>query len=236
MVSRNYCHPGYISKRAIPPSTVQPQLIRDASTSSRMKKEQQQRATRAVRQHNKAFDGPGVAGCIVGYGITETAPRMCLELTTMLPCGHGSIRKEIISCGNGSASGGGKRRSSGNRKESSTSVSTGIERSGSSARASKSKSSPSSKNTSCPGLRQETIQADPAVSPRCPLPDCAYEEKRRCWECCSCGKGWNMTGRCIAVHIWESDPVPCEHVCCEGCKESRHHDPLESWEQGGYLL
>ncbi|KAK3326213.1 hypothetical protein B0H66DRAFT_530227 [Apodospora peruviana] len=57
------------------------------------------------------------------------------------------------------------------------------------------------------------------LSPRCPLRDeCPFEQKQRCWNCCWCGKGWNMTGRCGCVMLIEGNQVRCEHICCEQCE------------------
>jgi hypothetical protein len=78
------------------------------------------------------------------------------------------------------------------------------------------------------------------LSPRCPLGDCPFEAKNRCWECCWCGKGWNETARCGCVMIVDGSRVTCEHLCCSGCRPAATTTPggggaAPAWEGGGYV-
>ena len=69
-----------------------------------------------------------------------------------------------------------------------------------------------------------SFTADPSsyssspLSPLCPLNNCPFEQKNRCWNCCWCGKGWNMTGRCSCVLLVDGNQVRCEHLCCAQCE------------------
>ncbi|KAK1981257.1 hypothetical protein LZ30DRAFT_793821 [Colletotrichum cereale] len=53
--------------------------------------------------------------------------------------------------------------------------------------------------------------------PECPLENCPYETRNRCWNCCWCGKGWNDGGRCSCVMIIDGTEYRCEHICCNTC-------------------
>ncbi|KAK3935871.1 hypothetical protein QBC46DRAFT_270864 [Diplogelasinospora grovesii] len=70
------------------------------------------------------------------------------------------------------------------------------------------------------------------LSPRCPLRDCPFEQKNRCWNCCWCGKGWNETGRCSCVMLIEGNEVRCEHICCPQCEAAGGEGSV--WEAGGF--
>ncbi|KAK3995586.1 hypothetical protein QBC44DRAFT_319857, partial [Cladorrhinum sp. PSN332] len=60
------------------------------------------------------------------------------------------------------------------------------------------------------------ISSSPS-SPRCPLSDCPFEQNKRLWNCCWCGKAYNMTGRCSCVMLIDNNKVRCEHICCHQC-------------------
>ncbi|KAK3328042.1 hypothetical protein B0T19DRAFT_181488 [Cercophora scortea] len=84
-----------------------------------------------------------------------------------------------------------------------------------------------------------SFASDPAtissslLSPRCPVADCPFEQKQRCWNCCACGKGWNTTGRCACIMLVEGDMVPCGHVCCPECQAAT--DSVE-FQYSGYIM
>ena len=67
--------------------------------------------------------------------------------------------------------------------------------------------------------------------PRCPLPDCPFEQKNRCWDCCWCGKDSNSASRCSSVMLFEGNKVPCEHLCCPQCRAARD---AAAWQGGGF--
>ncbi|KAM7203043.1 hypothetical protein V8F33_002391 [Rhypophila sp. PSN 637] len=71
------------------------------------------------------------------------------------------------------------------------------------------------------------------LSPRCPLRDCPFEQKQRCWNCCWCGKGWNVTGRCGCVMLIEGNQVRCEHICCDQCEPAGGPGGGEGGSGGG---
>ncbi|KAK3685369.1 hypothetical protein B0T22DRAFT_215577 [Podospora appendiculata] len=84
-----------------------------------------------------------------------------------------------------------------------------------------------------------SFASDPAtissslLSPRCPVADCPFEQKQRCWNCCACGKGWNTTGRCACIMLVEGNMVPCGHVCCPECHAAA--DSVE-FQYSGYIM
>ncbi|KAK4203050.1 hypothetical protein QBC40DRAFT_304632 [Triangularia verruculosa] len=63
-----------------------------------------------------------------------------------------------------------------------------------------------------------TIFSSSPLSPNCPLSDCPFEMKGRCWNCCWCGKRGNMTGRCGCVMLVDGNSLQCEHLCCNECE------------------
>ncbi|KAJ0116056.1 hypothetical protein J7T55_005001 [Diaporthe amygdali] len=165
---------------------------------------------------------------------------MCHQITYTLPCEH--TRTDIVYCADApaesskssSSSGGSSSKSSkkdsGKKHHSSSSSSKGKdkEKKGSS---SKSSSSSSSKRKPCRNLTAQSIaypmppsfEGSPATAasspllPKCPLPNCPFEQRNRCWNCCWCGKRFNEYGRCSCIMIIDGNKVWCEHICCETC-------------------
>lgn len=56
---------------------------------------------------------------------------------------------------------------------------------------------------------------------KCPLPTCPFEARNRCWNCCWCGKQWNVEGRCSCVMIIEGSYFKCDHICCPSCQPAQ---------------
>jgi hypothetical protein len=54
--------------------------------------------------------------------------------------------------------------------------------------------------------------------PKCPLASCPFEQRNRCWNCCWCGKSWNVGGRCSCVMIIDGNEYSCDHICCSTCE------------------
>ncbi|KAF4987258.1 hypothetical protein FDECE_15516 [Fusarium decemcellulare] len=58
----------------------------------------------------------------------------------------------------------------------------------------------------CANTTKQSIPYPPPSGytlPKCPLPDCPFEAKNQAWDCCWCGKTWNVGGRCSCVMIGE---------------------------------
>ncbi|KAJ4219458.1 hypothetical protein NW759_007848 [Fusarium solani] len=78
----------------------------------------------------------------------------------------------------------------------------------------------------CPSTTKQSIPYPPPSGytlPKCPLPDCPFEAKNQAWDCCWCGKTWNVGGRCSCVMIGEGATYRCEHICCKSCMPSREY-------------
>ncbi|KAL0932595.1 uncharacterized protein CTRU02_211558 [Colletotrichum truncatum] len=91
-----------------------------------------------------------------------------------------------------------------------------------------SRASPASKNDSSSRKTcRDVTQQDTTHSPppehdhqprlKCPLVNCPFEVRNRCWNCCWCGKGWNNGGRCSCIMIIDGNEYHCEHICCSTC-------------------
>lgn len=75
----------------------------------------------------------------------------------------------------------------------------------------------------CSNTTKQSIPYPPPSGytlPKCPLPDCPFETKNQAWDCCWCGKTWNIGGRCSCVMIGEGATYRCEHICCQSCMPS----------------
>ncbi|KAK4181516.1 hypothetical protein QBC36DRAFT_227294 [Triangularia setosa] len=165
---------------------------------------------------------------------------MCHQLAYALPCEH--IKTQIVYCANAtpnnSADGGEVKGSSAARSSSSSRKPKHKTKLDSKPSKSdrKNQGSGSPKDLSykqpCANL---TIQSLPypmspsfAESPvffsssplslNCPLSDCPFEMKGRCWNCCWCGKSGNRTGRCGCVMLVDGNSLRCEHLCCNDCE------------------
>ena len=78
----------------------------------------------------------------------------------------------------------------------------------------------------CSNTTKQSIPYPPPPGytlPKCPLADCPFEAKNQAWDCCWCGKTWNVGGRCSCVMIGEGATYRCEHICCESCMPSREY-------------
>ncbi|KAK1725216.1 uncharacterized protein BDZ83DRAFT_577028 [Colletotrichum acutatum] len=90
-------------------------------------------------------------------------------------------------------------------------------------KASASSKKDSSKRKTCRDVTQQNIPYPPPPGydqralPKCPLANCPYESRNRCWNCCWCGKGWNDGGRCSCIMIIDGNEYRCEHICCLTC-------------------
>ena len=81
-------------------------------------------------------------------------------------------------------------------------------------------------NKPCQNLTKQSIPYPPPSGytlPKCPLPDCPFEAKNQAWDCCWCGKSWNVGGRCNCVMIFEGTQYRCDHICCKSCAPSREY-------------
>ncbi|KAF7562806.1 hypothetical protein G7046_g1332 [Stylonectria norvegica] len=78
----------------------------------------------------------------------------------------------------------------------------------------------------CNNVTTESVPYPPPsryTVPRCPLMDCPFEANNQAWNCCWCGKAWNVGGRCNAVMIHEGTKISCEHLCCKTCTPAREY-------------
>lgn len=78
----------------------------------------------------------------------------------------------------------------------------------------------------CANTTKQSIPYPPPSGytlPKCPLVDCPFEAKNQAWDCCWCGKTWNVGGRCSCVMIGEGGTYRCEHICCKSCMPSREY-------------
>ncbi|KAH7152746.1 hypothetical protein EDB81DRAFT_881708 [Dactylonectria macrodidyma] len=86
---------------------------------------------------------------------------------------------------------------------------------------------PSSKDSKpCKKLTKQALPYPPPSGytlPKCPLPDCPFEALNQAWDCCWCGKMWNVGGRCSCVMIAEGQTYPCGHICCTSCTQSNQY-------------
>ncbi|KAL5606863.1 hypothetical protein BROUX41_003240 [Berkeleyomyces rouxiae] len=77
---------------------------------------------------------------------------------------------------------------------------------------------------SCKSVRLDRMPYPPPPGvdirdiPACPLPNCPYEVRNRCWNCCWCGKSRNMGGRCDCIMISDGNEYRCDHICCHNCE------------------
>ncbi|CAK7262882.1 hypothetical protein SEPCBS119000_000213 [Sporothrix epigloea] len=158
---------------------------------------------------------------------------MCLQISYTLTCEH--VKTQMIFCADAvpAASSSSSSKDYRHKKESGSSSSKKKKHgtSSSSASASTHHHRPP-KMIPCDNLTQQSLPyptppsfaCDPQsaatslLAPKCPLPDCPFEAKDRCWNCCWCGKGWNESGRCSCIMIIEGNRVQCEHICCPGCE------------------
>ncbi|KAL1860267.1 hypothetical protein Daus18300_009321 [Diaporthe australafricana] len=167
---------------------------------------------------------------------------MCHQITYTLPCEH--TRTDIVYCADApadpskSSSSSGASSSKSSKKDSgkkhhSSSSSKGKEKDkkGSSKSSSSSSSSSSSRRKPCRNLTAQSIaypmppsfEGSPSTAagspllPKCPLANCPFEQRNRCWNCCWCGKRFNEYGRCSCIMIIDGNKVWCEHICCETC-------------------
>ncbi|CAN8095109.1 unnamed protein product [Discula destructiva] len=164
---------------------------------------------------------------------------MCHQITYKLPCEH--IRADIVYCADAlmldnntqsSRSDSHGHGSSSKKKHHHHHHRGAGESSSSSKGKDKTRTkSPSSKRKPCRNLTMQSIaypmppsfEGNPSTAamspllPKCPLPRCPFEALNRCWNCCWCGKGWNVQGRCSCIMIIEGNQVRCEHICCETC-------------------
>lgn len=156
---------------------------------------------------------------------------MCLQISYTLTCEH--VKTQMIFCADAipaasSSSSSSKKDHKSHKKDSSSSKK---KKHGSSS-SSSSSSHRQPKMIPCDNLTQQSLPyptppsfaCDPQtaatslLAPKCPLPDCPFEAKDRCWNCCWCGKGWNEHGRCSCIMIIEGNRVQCEHICCAECE------------------
>ncbi|KAK2069450.1 hypothetical protein P8C59_004032 [Phyllachora maydis] len=199
--------------------------------------------------------GGGTGG---GLGGGQGEWDMCHQVTYTLPCEH--VRTDIIYCpkatiaaaaGPSGTPSSSSSSSSSSHHQNNKSHSTQVHhhhRAASSSSSSSSSSSPTkAKKSPCARLTLQSqpyptppsYAADPAgfgaspLSPRCPLPDCPYERKNRCWHCCWCGKGWNVTGRCGCVMLVDGHAVRCGHICCPQCEAAQGGRYLHHPQDGG---
>ncbi|EFX00647.1 hypothetical protein CMQ_7649 [Grosmannia clavigera kw1407] len=153
---------------------------------------------------------------------------MCLKVTYTLICEH--VKTQMIYCANATyASGPSASGSGGYDSSSKTHKGKGKGKASSSS----SRTSPSSSSRiPCTNLTQQSLPyptppsfednpqtaAASLLSPNCPLPNCPFEAKNRCWDCCWCGKGWNTKGRCSCILLIDGNQVQCAHICCPQCQ------------------
>lgn len=172
---------------------------------------------------------------------------MCHQITYTLPCEHtrtdivycadAPAESSKSSSSGGSSSKSSKKDSSSSKKHHShSSSSKGKDKEKKHGSSSKSSSSSSSHSSSsrrkpCRNLTAQSIaypmppsfEGSPATAasspllPKCPLPNCPFEQRNRCWNCCWCGKSFNEYGRCSCIMIVDGNKVWCEHICCETC-------------------
>lgn len=143
---------------------------------------------------------------------------MCHQTMYTLPCEH--VKTVTVYCVNAPQA------SSSSSSSSKSAAGGGGNSSSSSSKASSKQRKPCKKVTrqSIPYPTPPSFAGDPAVAasspllPKCPLANCPFEEKNRCWNCCWCGKGWNERGRCSCIMIIEGNQVQCEHICCPNCQ------------------
>lgn len=156
---------------------------------------------------------------------------MCHQVTYTLPCEH--LKTQTIFCAaapaassSSSSSHSPSSRSSHSSKSSSRHHSSS-KRSSSSSTHGHAKGRKPCKNLTSDSLPYPTppsFEGSPStaaaspLAPKCPLARCPFEEKRRCWNCCWCGKSWNEKGRCSCIMIIEGNVVQCEHICCPSCE------------------
>ena len=71
----------------------------------------------------------------------------------------------------------------------------------------------------CEPLTRETRDTETRSDIRCPITRCPFEVKRRCWNCCWCGKEENRRGRCSSNMIGDAGVnYRCDHICCRFCE------------------
>ncbi len=152
---------------------------------------------------------------------------MCLQINYTLTCEH--VKTQTIFCADAIPVAAPKKdkHKKGSKKKSSSSASSSAPPS-----SSPSSSAAAAAMIPCANLTQQSLPyptppsfaGDPRtaaaslLAPKCPLADCPFEAKNRCWNCCWCGKGWNESGRCSCIMIIEGNRVQCEHICCPGCE------------------
>ncbi|KJR87669.1 uncharacterized protein SPSK_10809 [Sporothrix schenckii 1099-18] len=160
---------------------------------------------------------------------------MCLQISYTLTCEH--VKTQMIYCADAipvassSSSSSSKKEHKSHKKDSSSSK----KKKSASSSSSSSSSHRQPRMIPCDNLTQQSLPyptppsftCDPQtaatslLAPKCPLTDCPFEAKDRCWNCCWCGKGWNERGRCSCIMIIEGNRVQCEHICCSGCEAAK---------------
>ncbi|KAJ3508724.1 hypothetical protein NM208_g15779 [Fusarium decemcellulare] len=94
----------------------------------------------------------------------------------------------------------------------------------------------------CANTTKQSIPYPPPSGytlPKCPLPDCPFEAKNQAWDCCWCGKTWNVGGRCSCVMIGEGGRIgasisAASRVCLPESTSPEELDGRMWWESVGY--
>lgn len=188
-------------------------------------------------RHDSRLDDVGIRGC-----------EMCHQVAYALPCEH--VKTQIVYCANAilenSADEGEVQGSSAARSSSSSAKpkhkTKPVSEPSRSDRKNQGSGSPKAMSYKQP-CANLTIQSLPypmppsfaenpdfftssLPSPNCPLSDCPFGMKGRCWTCCWCGKGENRTGRCGCVMLVEGNMLRCEHLCCNECEPTSIRDSV----------